>query len=133
MTAKLTGLDAALKRINAEVAKVEGRTVGGLLALGNVVLAGSNRRVPREYSNLVASGYARKAQHNRNAVEVGYTAAYALAVHEKVGMKLKGKPRPSGLGVYWGPRGEAKFLERSLRERSKDAASIVGKFVREGK
>lgn len=133
MTLKVTGIEDAVKRINAEVAKVEGRTIAGLLALGNVVLGDSNRRVPREYSNLVASGFARKAQRNRNAVEVGYGAAYALAVHEAVGMKLKGKPRRSGLGVYWGPRGEAKFLERSLRERSKDAASIVGRFVREGK
>jgi hypothetical protein len=104
-----------------------------LLALGNVVLNRSNRRVPREYSNLYASGYVRRSQHQRTAVEVGYGAAYALAVHEKVGMKLKGKPRPSGSGVYWGPHGEAKFLEKALRESQKDAASIVGRFVKERK
>jgi hypothetical protein len=133
MSAKLTGMDKVLANINREVAKVEGRSVGGLLALGNVVLAGSNKRVPRELSNLHASGYVRKAQHNRHAVEVGYTAAYALPVHEAVGMKLRGKPRKSGIGVYWGPSGSAKFLEKSLRERKKDAASIVGRFVRESK
>jgi hypothetical protein len=133
MTVQLKGMESILRNINAEVAKVEGRTVGGMLALGNVVLNRSNKRVPREYSNLYASGYARMAQNQRTAVEVGYGAAYALAVHEKVGMKLKGKPRPSGLGVYWGPHGEAKFLEKALRESQKDAAAIVGRFVREGK
>jgi len=126
-------MDATLKAINREVGKVDGRTVGGLLALGNVVLNRSNRRVPREYSNLFASGFVRKAQHNAKAVEVGYGAAYALAVHEKVGMKLRGKPRKSGLGVYWGPHGEARFLAKALTERRSDAASLVGQFVREGR
>jgi hypothetical protein len=98
MTAKLTGMEQVLKNINAEVAKVEGRTVGGLLALGNVVLGRSNRKVPREIGNLIGSGYARKAQHNPKAVEVGYTSAYALHVHESVGMKLRGKPRPKRKG-----------------------------------
>lgn len=82
----------------------------------------------------------------RPAVEVGYTAAYALYVHENMeiwppGMRLKGLPRglgfsqkdgvvfvPKGIlagtaggaarGFYWDPQGKAqpKFLESVVRE-----------------
>ena len=40
-------------------------------------------------------------------------------------MKLRGKPRPSGLGVFWGPRGQAKFLEQPAREMRGELARII--------
>jgi len=126
-------MDRVLKNINAEIGKVEGRTVGGLLAFGNLVLSRSNKRVPREYSNLFASGFARKAQGNPNAVEIGYGAAYAPFVHENLQAKLRGKPRRSGKGVYWGPKGEPRFLAKALTESQRDAAPTVAKFARVGK
>jgi len=126
-------MDRVLKNINAEIGKVEGRTIGGLLAFGNLVLSRSNPRVPREYSNLVASGFVRKAQKDPNAVEVGYGAAYAVYVHENLQQKLKGKPRRSGKGVYWGPKGEPRFLAKALAESQRDAAPAVAKFARVGK
>lgn len=43
-------------------------------------------------------------------IKVGFKAKYAKAVHEKTEMKLKGLPRPSGRGVYWGPHGQAHYL-----------------------
>ena len=65
---------------------------------------------------------------------VGYSAAYAIYVHENMeiwppGMRLAGKPRPGGLvasgkrkgqprhGYYWDPQGQAqpKFLESPFR------------------
>jgi hypothetical protein len=53
----------------------------------------------------------RVADHERSdSVEVVYTSRYAVYVHENPEMKLKGKPRPSGLGNYWGPEGQSKFL-----------------------
>lgn len=73
-------------------------------------------------------------RHNNVGVIVGYTAAYALYVHENVGMKLKGLPRGGGggrdkktgrfkkgtgrKGRYWDPqgRGQNKFLEQPFRE-----------------
>lgn len=56
---------------------------------------------------------------------VTFTAPYALYVHEAVEMVLKGKPRPSGIGVYWGPNGMAKFLETPMKERWKDIEAIM--------
>jgi len=42
----------------------------------------------------------------------GYTAEYALAVHESVGVYYGWNvPRPSGKGVYWGPSGEPEFMK----------------------
>jgi hypothetical protein len=68
-------------------------------------------------------------------VAVGYTAAYALPLHERIEMKWRGLPRDRSVrlggaprtvttghnaskakGLFWGPTGEAKFLERPFRE-----------------
>ena len=50
-------------------------------------------------------------------------------------MKWRGKPRRSGIGVYWGPNGQAKFLEQPARELSNDGtlADIVTQLMRKGK
>lgn len=56
---------------------------------------------------------------------VGFSAPYALWVHEKVDMLWKGRPRRSGIGVYWGPAGEAKFLTRAAKEYRSVMALIV--------
>lgn len=90
-------------------------------------------------------------------VAVGYTAAYALFVHEAVGMVLKGlsrdprirrieqggdpakaRPRPrkrEPKGRYWDPqgRGQAKFLETPLREKRDVLARIVVEMLAKGR
>lgn len=67
------------------------------------------------------------ASIGKNEVTVGYTAKYAVFVHENIEMKLKGKSRkgkhPDGRkrkGKYWDPqdKGRAKFLEQPARELS---------------
>jgi hypothetical protein len=65
-------------------------------------------------------------------VEVGFAAPYALFVHENLEMKLKGQPRPSGKGVYWGPSGQAKYLEQPAREMRGELGKLVGKLVKAG-
>ena len=64
-------------------------------------------------------------KHNDVGVIVGYTAAYALYVHEAPGVlkgKLRGAKRGSKRGTYrgrfWDPQGRAipKFLEKPFRE-----------------
>lgn len=64
---------------------------------------------------------------------VGYTSNYALFVHENIVQKLAGEPRPSGLGVYWGPAGEPKFLEGPAREMADELGKTVSKAVLNGK
>jgi len=63
-------------------------------------------------------------------VTVGYTVPYALFVHERVEMKLKGQPRmpnPPHKGRYWDPipRAKAKFLEDPIRNNKDKVSQIV--------
>lgn len=62
------------------------------------------------------------------SVIVGYTAAYAVHVHENIEMRWRGLPRhkPSK-GNYWDPpgRGQAKFLEQPARELKKEFSRII--------
>src|SRR3990167_962644 len=72
-------------------------------------------------------------------VIVGYTAEYALFVHENKeiyppGMRLKGLPRSSGKGHYWDPQGRAgpKFLEAPARELERDFSRMIIQMVSKG-
>jgi len=70
-------------------------------------------------------------------VRVGYTANYAVYVHE-MPVKHRGKPRKSGTGKgnYWDPpsKGQNKFLEQPARELSNDGTlvDIVATAARKG-
>ena len=66
------------------------------------------------------------------SVVVGYTAAYALYVHESVGMVLKGQPRPGkNRGNFWDPagRGQAKFLEEPARTLQDELGRVCAEVV----
>jgi len=121
------GFDEVMRNLNEQINGIKDRSMAGLLEVGLKIEARSNQRVPREYGNLAASSYTRKAQDEAIAVEIGYTAEYALYVHEDLEMSLKGEPRPSGLGVYWGPNGENKFLEKTIRENTDLIVKIIKK------
>lgn len=84
-------------------------------------------------------------------VLVGYTAAYALWVHENVEMKWRGLPRDRSIrkdaagiarygykaqnkrGLFWGPQGQAKFLEQPARMFQPELAQIVTTAMAKGK
>lgn len=122
------GLNKVLGNLNREVNKIENKGIDGLLAAGFILERVSNKIVPIEHGFLRNSSFTRKAQNNRKAVEVGYSAKYAVYVHENLEQKLKGKRRPSGLGVYWGPKGEPQFLLKSiLSEKNKMLTAIQRK------
>ncbi len=76
---------------------------------------------------------ARLAGGQKVACIIGYTANYALFVHENLEMKLKGQPRPSGLGVYWGPNGTSKFLEGPFRSLAAQTAATVKEELQRGR
>lgn len=85
---------------------------------------------------VIAAMRAKAAKMKQDAdvsVAVGYTSKYALYVHENVEMKWRGLTRRSGIGVYWGPTGEAKFLEGPFRREATKYASIVRNAIMGGK
>lgn len=67
------------------------------------------------------------------SVAVGYTAAYALYVHENIEMVLAGQPRPTK-GNYWDPQGraQAKFLEAPFRDNASNYARIINNAMKRG-
>lgn len=71
---------------------------------------------------------AKKYGEEHVSVVVGYTAKYAIYVHENIEMKWKGLPRrkPSK-GNYWDPagRGQAKFLEQPARELKREFQRLI--------
>jgi len=127
------GIDG-LETVLAGFWKVKGSTAASAeraLKRGALfLLAASKELVPVEYGNLKASGFvASTGTGFSTKVSVGYTAAYAIYVHELVGMKLKGQRRISKIGVYWGPTGQAKFLEGPARAlKPQILQTIYGEF-----
>jgi len=71
------------------------------------------------------------------SVIVGYSAGYALWVHESVDMVLKGKPRGKGRGNFWDPQGkaQAKYLETPARQlnNSGELGNIVSRVMKSGR
>lgn len=59
--------------------------------------------------------------HKGGSVLVGYTANYAVYVHEMVG------------ATFQRPGAEAKFLEKPLRENSKKYVQTVAKTIKAGR
>lgn len=117
--ASVTGLAQIIANVKRRHDEMARGTERGLKQAGLKLQRASQKLVPVEYGPLKASAFTRSSGSRfSTVVTVGYTAAYALHVHENVAMKGKGKPRPSGLGNYWDPagRGQAKFLEQPARE-----------------
>lgn len=75
-----------------------------------------------------------KARGKDTSVVVGFTAFYALFVHENLEMKLAGLPRPKGRGQYWDPQGraQAKFLEEPFRTMRGELLKTVQDGLRRG-
>lgn len=122
----LEGMFSVIREINGHIDRAQSRQKAGIWAAGLMVQRKSQRLVPVEKGPLRASAYTRP---EGSGVVVGYSADYALAVHENVEAKLRGRPRPSGLGEYWGPHGEPKFLERPFRESKQEIINIVAGYT----
>lgn len=130
-SSRVVGMDQVMKNLNTAISKKKGATVGGLLEAGYIILG--DCKVPVEYGNLRASGFVRKARDVEDAVEVGFSASYAVYVHENLEQKLKGQPRKSGKGVYWGPNGEPQFLARAAKRKKNEAVAAVVRHAKRSK
>lgn len=125
MAIEVEGLDD-LNRQLRKMAKESPRAVERAAFAGGLKIQGyAQDNVPVEYGNLQGSAYTQKI---KLGAEVGFSAEYALFVHENMEQKLKGDPRPSGLGTYWNPGGP-KFLERAINENSDEIVDIVEAYL----
>ena len=114
------GIEQTKRRMRETFAKIAGpmteRTIMEILIIGSGAAA---MLTPVDTSNLINSQYRVTGDGPLGKWgRVGYTAAYAAAVHAMSG-KLRGQPRSGGTGVgnYWDPRAEPQFLAKGF-ERS---------------
>lgn len=101
----IEGLDSVMAALNEQIGQIEGRTTGGLLAGGLIIQREAQKRTPVLTGNLKGSAYTRKTPEDDKVVEVGFSAAYALFVHENLEAHHT--------------NGQAKFLE-SAADDTKD-------------
>lgn len=123
------GAAKIIANLNHQLTQTKGLTMSGLLAGGLIIQRNSQKRLPVEYGIMRASAYTRRDPEQPLTVEIGYHAAYAAAVHEDTEMKLAGRPRRSGVGVYWGPKGESQFLLKATRDETQNVLNTAGKYA----
>lgn len=119
-----------MTRFNKRVNDIRGYTYQGLFEAGTIIIRGAQEHVPVEHGFLKASAFCRKSSTNSLGVEIGFSAKYAAPLEVKT-QKNAGKPRPSGLGVFWGPDGNPHFLGLSIIDNwsaALDAVKARAKF-----
>jgi len=122
----------ALKFDKKEILRnLESRAREGVKAAAEYVKDESISRTPKEFGDLRASAGQRITQHNLPQISatIFYTETYAPMVHESVEEKLRGLPRPSGVGTYWSPNAESKFLEKALFQNRQTVKAIIKKHM----
>lgn len=96
--------------------------------------AEANARAPQDSGTLINSQirFVRK-EGTRIVGTLGYTADYALAVHEAEG-KLKGQPRPKengkARGEFWGPHGEPEFARKGAEAATPRVRQIIKRAIK---
>jgi hypothetical protein len=127
---KINGVQAVLKALDKSDNRIAVATARGLKKAGLFLQRESQKLVPVDTGNLKNSAFTRATGKGFDTeVIVGFTAEYAIYVHEAVGMKLKGQPRrkKGSRGSFWDPQGraQAKFLEEPARRLQKQLGKIV--------
>lgn len=131
MSIKVFGVGKAVSELNHIIREKRKLVLAGMKEAGLLVQRNAQKRVPVEQGKLRASAYTRNAMDRSFGVEVGFSAEYALWVHENIEVNA-GKKRSSGRGVYWGPAGEPKFLEKAFNDIKPEIPEIIARRLRNG-
>lgn len=125
MPAKLRGVRQAVERTSQIVDEIIAtKAVRTLKSATYIIRTESATLTPIDTSTLINSQFdAVEVSGTRITGKVGYSASYALYVHNASG-KLKGRPRRNGNGTYWSPGGEPQFLTKAA-QRTKDLVDSV--------
>lgn len=124
----ITGVADVLKNLRARNALMAAAVERALKRGGLQLQRASQKKVPIEFGVLKNSAFTRATGKGYGTVvTVGYTASYAIFVHENVEMAWRGRPRISGKGKYWDPQGigQSKFLEEPARTMRGDLRKML--------
>lgn len=106
------GFNKLRSNMRRKVNQIERGQCRALMKSGRLVERRAKQKTPVEWGNLKASGYSRWESSGKTPlVEIGYTADYAVPVHEDL--------------ESWHNVGEAKFLENALNESEKDVYNLL--------
>jgi len=119
------------KRLKAALGDMRKGAVKGIKLACAHIKREAQQRTPVDEGNLKGSAYTEVNVTNRGVVgEIGFTAEYAAAVHEKPMIHAGEKRTGEGAkGRYWDRQGKAtnKFLEKAFDENQEEIATIIQK------
>ena len=115
----ISGIDTVLSNLNRRIVDINGRGRQGLQTAGFMVLGTSRELTPVDTGNLRAGSYTQPVESSGNpGVEIGYTAGYAVFVHERT-------------ELHHEPPTQAKFLETALKQNEKRILEIIRRAAKE--
>lgn len=126
---KLQGLDTVMANLTSEIKKIRTRGMAGLIKGAIIIRRDMDKTeplIPVDTGNLRSSWYTRQYPGVNPGLEIGFTASYAIEVHEsgagqsRSGAVVVGGFKRKGAGP--------KFLEASVKRNTQQ----VLKAVREG-
>lgn len=111
----ISGFDNVLRNLNQKIGMIKSKSRQGLKVAGLIVEGASKRMTPVDTGNLRAGTYTELLEISGNVgVEIGYTANYAVFVHERTELHHN--------------FGQAKFLEEALKQNERQIlGAIAGK------
>lgn len=123
-----------VNRMPQFVDAVQHRAARGIVQALTLGASEAAAMTPQHTSNLINSRYSHVDKQGAKIVgRVGYTAEYALWVHEAKGT-LKGQPRPVETGKpqgnYWDPRGEPRFLSRGFERALPNIRAVLKRALK---
>lgn len=135
MGAKVKGIRQAQQNLNKLIDNIQSKkSVRAIYSALFIIGAASAKEVPRDTSTLVNSQF-REVEAKGGMVlgRVGYSAAYAAAVHEAPGKYLNTQTdrpvgrgeTPGSRGVIWGPNGNPKFLYWPAKDSENEVRKAI--------
>lgn len=100
-----------------------------LLPAAEIIVHDARQRTPVDRGDLRRSAYVRR--QDANTVIAGYTAPYAMRVHNARGT-LRGRPRPAPhRGRFWDPVGsEPRFLSNALEQNKSEVLQRISAEIK---
>lgn len=122
----IKGFDEVITNLNKEIVTIKERTLGGLIKAAAYVREDMDKTpplIPVDTGNLRQSWFIEAIQNGEIwGIIMGFSADYAVYVHEMLGPTKSGKP------INWSrPDSGPKFFESAIKRNTDKILEIIGK------